>query len=259
MWYGGEGRNVPLAKYIGGNLQKFDYVNATHMNKATLDCLAGKCGVSGDGIRYYIIVNGGFKLLYSDDDILEQSLKHLDSRQITIYVEYMPPAPEEVVVECTEDVNKEKMREKLRIKNAENTEPLSVGDDNENTENAGAEIESGKNTQPPILPPVVDEEVEPSILTEPGPGPSQPYVQGPSMWTQLQMAHTGAPVQTAEMTLMPRLNIRAPPLITGTGFMPCFTTKLALPVAKTIIKQYGQKFVDLSTLSRDEVHRKKKK
>ncbi|KAK4427601.1 hypothetical protein Salat_1529000 [Sesamum alatum] len=181
MWYGGEGRNVPLAKYIGGNLQKFDYVNATHMNKATLDGLAGKYG--------------GPQATSSSS----QSRK----RKHCIY--------------------EDPCRVELNV------------------------VESGENTQPPILPSVVeegvavDEEVEPSILTEPGPGPSQPSVQGPSMWTQLQMVHTSAPVQTVEMTLMPRLNIRAQPPMTRTGFMPYFTTRHALPVAKTIIKQHGKK------------------
>ncbi|KAL0406877.1 UNVERIFIED_CONTAM: hypothetical protein Slati_4001600 [Sesamum latifolium] len=116
-------------------------------------------------------------------------------------------------------------------------------------------VASAENSQPPILPPVleeevaVEEEVAPSIMTEPGPGPSQPSVQGPSMWNQLHMAHNSTPVQ-AEMTLMPRLNIRAPPLMTGTGLMPCFSTRPAIPVAKTIIREDGKKFVDLSTWPR---------
>ncbi|KAL0422417.1 UNVERIFIED_CONTAM: hypothetical protein Slati_3264600 [Sesamum latifolium] len=116
-------------------------------------------------------------------------------------------------------------------------------------------VASTENSQPPILPPVleeevaVEEEVAPSIMTEPGPGPSQPSVQGPSMWNQLQMAHNNTPVQ-AEMTLMPRLKIRAPPPMTGTGLMPCFSTRPAIPVAKTIIREHGKKFVDLSTWPR---------
>ncbi|KAL0431476.1 UNVERIFIED_CONTAM: hypothetical protein Sradi_0773600 [Sesamum radiatum] len=116
-------------------------------------------------------------------------------------------------------------------------------------------VASTENSQPPILPPVleeevtVEEEVAPSVMTEPGPGPSQPSVQGPSMWNQLQMAHNNTPVQ-AEMTLIPRLNIRAPPPMTGTGLMPCFSTRPAIPVAKTIIREHVKKFVDLSTWPR---------
>ncbi|KAL0352125.1 UNVERIFIED_CONTAM: hypothetical protein Scaly_1601200 [Sesamum calycinum] len=51
MYYGGEGRNVLVAKYIGGKMKKFDYVNATDMNKYNLDMLAEKYGLSGDGTR----------------------------------------------------------------------------------------------------------------------------------------------------------------------------------------------------------------
>ncbi|KAL0325440.1 UNVERIFIED_CONTAM: hypothetical protein Sradi_5113300 [Sesamum radiatum] len=41
----------PLAypKYIGGKMKKFDYVNATDMNKYNLDMFAEKYGLSGDG------------------------------------------------------------------------------------------------------------------------------------------------------------------------------------------------------------------
>ncbi|KAK4392627.1 hypothetical protein Sango_2040500 [Sesamum angolense] len=41
----------------------------------------------------------------------------------------------------------------------------------------------------------VEEEVAPSIMIEPGPELSQPSMQGPSMWNQLQMAHISTPIQ----------------------------------------------------------------
>ncbi|KAL0366772.1 UNVERIFIED_CONTAM: hypothetical protein Sradi_3567300 [Sesamum radiatum] len=56
--------------------------------------------------------------------------------------------------------------------------------------------DSGVNDQPPILPPIVEEhepmqhDVTPHILTEPGPTPTPPCVQGPTMYDQLRMAHT---------------------------------------------------------------------
>ncbi|KAK4435050.1 hypothetical protein Salat_0668200 [Sesamum alatum] len=100
IYSGGELRNLPVATCIGGTLKKFDYVNGSHMNKRTLDCIAEKYGISVEGIRYYIIKNGGFKLLYSDEDILEQALNHLESREFTVYIEQNPPQPEEVAVEC---------------------------------------------------------------------------------------------------------------------------------------------------------------
>ncbi|KAL2235253.1 UNVERIFIED_CONTAM: hypothetical protein Sindi_1257500 [Sesamum indicum] len=99
VYYGGELRNMPVAACIGGKLQKFDYVNVTHMNRQNLELFAEKCGVSGEGIRFYIIKNGGFKLLFSDEDILEQALDHMKSREFTVYIEHTPPEPNEVAVE----------------------------------------------------------------------------------------------------------------------------------------------------------------
>ncbi|KAK4389983.1 hypothetical protein Sango_2061600 [Sesamum angolense] len=78
---------------------KFDYMNALHMNKNNLDLFAEKCGISGEGLRYYIIKNGGFKLLLNDEDILEQVLEQLEKREFTVYIEFDPPKPQEVAVE----------------------------------------------------------------------------------------------------------------------------------------------------------------
>ncbi|KAL0447829.1 UNVERIFIED_CONTAM: hypothetical protein Slati_1910800 [Sesamum latifolium] len=90
------------------------------------------------------------------------------------------------------------------------------------------------NDQPPILPPIVEEhepmqhDVTPHILTEPGPTPTPPCVQGPMMYDQLRMAHTNVSFQP-QVILQPRINIRAPPPMTGTSFMPCFSSKPAVP------------------------------
>ncbi|KAK4415352.1 hypothetical protein Salat_2642600 [Sesamum alatum] len=113
-------------------------------------------------------------------------------------------------------------------------------------------VGSGVNAQPPILPPVTEESVQtepdvtatepqltPQIMSETGPSQIQASVQGPTMYEQLQLAHTSMPIQ-------PRFNIRAPPPMTGTGFMPCFSSRRAIPGPKTIIKEHGGKFVDLS-------------
>ncbi|KAL2253101.1 UNVERIFIED_CONTAM: hypothetical protein Sindi_0104800 [Sesamum indicum] len=99
VFYGGELRNMPVAACIGGKLQKFDYVNVTHMNRQNLELFVEKCGVSGEGMRFYIIKNGGFKLLFSDEDILEQALDHMQTREFTVYIEHTPPEPNEVAVE----------------------------------------------------------------------------------------------------------------------------------------------------------------
>ncbi|KAK4416652.1 hypothetical protein Salat_2490700 [Sesamum alatum] len=109
----------------------------------------------------------------------------------------------------------------------------------------------GVNEQPPILPPVVEDsaqtqpEVEPQVLHDTGPSQTQPSMQGPTMYEQLQMGQPSMPAQPP-MTLQPRLNIRALPPMTGTGFMPCFSYKPAFEVSKSIIKEHGKKFVDLS-------------
>ncbi|KAK4436637.1 hypothetical protein Salat_0827400 [Sesamum alatum] len=281
--------------------------------------MVGHCGINRDGIRYYIIINCGFKLLYRDEDIQLQSLNHLESRQINIYVEYKPPSPEEIAVECGEigsnlQKNKQKQsKSKAKSKRKGKQQQVVVDDDEfvflgvnetrcavgvdetgcamgldetgcggpetgdiginegdvegqrgassssnvrkENTETVSAS-ESGINTTPPILPLIIEEEVSiqadaapptqpPSVQTMPGPSMTQPSVQGPTMFEQLQMAHTSLPVQP-QMTLHPRLNIRAPPPITGVGFTPLFSSRPASQVQKPIIKEHGQKFVDLS-------------
>ncbi|KAK4418397.1 hypothetical protein Salat_2252500 [Sesamum alatum] len=109
----------------------------------------------------------------------------------------------------------------------------------------------GVNEQPPILPLVVEgiaqtqPEVEPQVLNDTRPSQTQLSVQGPTMYEQLQM---GQPNMLAQppMTLQRRLNIRAPPPMTGTGFMPCFSHRPAFAVSKSIIKEHGKKFLDLS-------------
>ncbi|KAK4390453.1 hypothetical protein Sango_2108600 [Sesamum angolense] len=112
--FGGEHRNLPVANCIGGKVMKFDYMSALHMNKNNLDLFAEKCGISGEGFRYYIIKNGGFKLLLNDEDILEQVLEQLEKREFTVYIEFDPPKPQEVAVE-SDRVGKN-ATEKRRIK-----------------------------------------------------------------------------------------------------------------------------------------------
>ncbi|KAL2253102.1 UNVERIFIED_CONTAM: hypothetical protein Sindi_0104900 [Sesamum indicum] len=112
--------------------------------------------------------------------------------------------------------------------------------------------DSGVNDQPPILPPIVElhepmqHDVEPEILTEPGPTPTPPCVQGPTMYEQLQMANTNMSFRP-QVTLQPRLNIRAPPPMTGTSFMPSFSSSPTAPISKTIVKEHGRKWVDTSS------------
>ncbi|KAK4435432.1 hypothetical protein Salat_0706600 [Sesamum alatum] len=69
------------------------------MHKKTLDLLAEKCGLFGEGLRYHIMKNGGFKLWFSDEDILEQALDHLKTREFSMYIEYNPPQPQQIAVE----------------------------------------------------------------------------------------------------------------------------------------------------------------
>ena len=88
-------------------------------------------------------------------------------------------------------------------------------------------------------------DVEPEILTEPGPTPTPPCVQGPTMYEQLQMTNANMSFQP-QVTLQPRLNIRAPPPMTGTSFMPSFSSRPSDPISKTIVKEHGRKWVDIS-------------
>ncbi|KAL0377895.1 UNVERIFIED_CONTAM: hypothetical protein Sradi_3095000 [Sesamum radiatum] len=105
FFYGGELKNLPVATCIGGKVKKFDYVNATHMNKSNLGLFAEKCGFTDvEGIRYYIMKNYGFKILLSDTEILESALEQLGKyREWCVYIEYNPPLPEEVAVNTGEE------------------------------------------------------------------------------------------------------------------------------------------------------------
>ncbi|KAL0401435.1 UNVERIFIED_CONTAM: hypothetical protein Slati_4173400 [Sesamum latifolium] len=113
--------------------------------------------------------------------------------------------------------------------------------------------ETVANVNPVILPPEnpqedTSEENEPTqaILIELGPTVTPTSQPGPSMYEQLQMAQNKISMQPP-VTLQPRLSIRAPLPMTGTAFMPSFSTRPAIPVPKNIIKMGGQKFVNLST------------
>ncbi|KAL2251533.1 UNVERIFIED_CONTAM: hypothetical protein Sindi_2275600 [Sesamum indicum] len=88
-------------------------------------------------------------------------------------------------------------------------------------------------------------DLEPEILTEPDPTPTPPCVQGPTMYKQLHMTNTNMFFQP-QVTLQPKLNIRAPPPMTGTSFMPSFSSRPAAPIFKTIVKEHGRKWVDIS-------------
>ncbi|KAL2226681.1 UNVERIFIED_CONTAM: hypothetical protein Sindi_2026800 [Sesamum indicum] len=111
--------------------------------------------------------------------------------------------------------------------------------------------DSGVNDQQPILPPIVEQhelmqhDLKPEILTEPGPTPTPPCLQGSTMYEQLQMTNTNMSFQP-QVTLQPRLNIRAPPPMTGTSFMPSFSSRAAAPISKRIVKEHGRKWVDIS-------------
>ncbi|KAL2243747.1 UNVERIFIED_CONTAM: hypothetical protein Sindi_0492700 [Sesamum indicum] len=394
---------MPVAACIGGKVQKFDYVNVTHMNRQNLELFAEKCRVSGEGIRFYIIKNGGFKLLFSDEDILEEALDHMKAREFTVYIEHTPPQPNEVAVETgtmrgkkgqTKAKGKGKKKGKGKVMDKEKGKTKVVEDDdivflgvvggrndmnaetggleddeiNNETETGGvgifeenvefldnendigiasgsndAEEDNSENTsidmmasendlnehrqsddekkwpnfvafnpdqmydpalelgmifsskkefkkavqshaikskrtvkftkndsfrvyavfikiqigdsrvndQPPILPPIVEQnesmyhDVEPEILTEPGPTSTPPCVQGPTMYEQLQVANTNISFQP-QVTLQSRLNIRAPSPMTGTSFMPSFSSRPSDPISKTIVKEHGRKGVDIS-------------
>ncbi|KAL0402336.1 UNVERIFIED_CONTAM: hypothetical protein Slati_4263500 [Sesamum latifolium] len=113
--------------------------------------------------------------------------------------------------------------------------------------------ETVANVNPVILPPEnpqedTSQENEPTqtILTEFSPAITPTSQPGPSMYEQLQMTHNNISMQPP-VALQPRLSIRAPPPMTGTAFMPSFSTRPAIPVPKNIIKMGGQKFVNLST------------
>ncbi|KAK4421252.1 hypothetical protein Salat_2075700 [Sesamum alatum] len=113
-------------------------------------------------------------------------------------------------------------------------------------------------TRSPILPPIVEESVQtesdvtttepqvtPPIISETGPSQTQASVQGPTMYEQLQMAHTKH-AYLAKNDIAAKTYHQDTPPMTGTGFMPCFSSRPAIPGPKTIIKEHEERSLDLS-------------
>ncbi|KAK4413643.1 hypothetical protein Salat_2777100 [Sesamum alatum] len=193
---------------------------------------------------------------------LPTTLNHLESREFTVCIEQNPPQPEEVAVEC--GLSKEKGMKHISDSNdfeflgsgvgdngMQHSDSLEEGDDDDSDS-----LETEANIQQPILPPIVPDEVtnqaegstenmSQTILTEPRPHVTQVSQQGPSMYEQLQMGQNTMPMPP-QTSLQPKLNIRAPPPMTGQAFMPCFSNRPINPDSKTIIQEHGQKFVELS-------------
>ncbi|KAK4433004.1 hypothetical protein Salat_1062600 [Sesamum alatum] len=191
--------------------------------------------------------------------IAAKALDHLGSREFSVYIEYKPLQPEEVAVECDQTGKHDKKNKKSKGKGKGKSKASENDDD---FEFLGVEnVEKNEIVIPPQVSnqPVADSQnLSPSILTEPGPSMTQPSMPGPSMYEQLQMAHNNISLQLP-VTLQPRLNIRAPPPMTGTWFMPCFSSRPSFPVSKTITKEHEQKYVNLSNwpTSQSKEHGKK--
>ncbi|KAL0448492.1 UNVERIFIED_CONTAM: hypothetical protein Slati_1405600 [Sesamum latifolium] len=95
-----EARHVPEALYVGGSLDKFDYVLSKEVCIETLDMFSDGVGIE-KWRRYYTIVNKGFKLLIDNNDLRREWKKVLKYREMHIYVECIvgEGAGEEDVVE----------------------------------------------------------------------------------------------------------------------------------------------------------------
>ncbi|KAL2241598.1 UNVERIFIED_CONTAM: hypothetical protein Sindi_0801000 [Sesamum indicum] len=364
VYYGGELRNMPVAACIGGKLQKFDYVNVTHMNRQNLELFAEKCGVSGEGIRFYIIKANdryyqiscydgsqfsvdlerrtctcrlwqlsGIPCKHACSAIFNQNLQpeemvhpyyNVDTYKSVyepailpisgelLWAEtgFIPPLPPNFgrgpgrpagARNREPDEGKEKGGQKnkqIKLRRQHVKHHCKIcGEEGHNAKGCALykdmqepgldEIQmntlfskagssstgntrkrrhsvyedpnrvtmpttnSGVNDPATILPPIVEQhepmqhDLEPEILTEPGPTPTPPCVQGPTMYEQLQMTNANMSFQP-QVTLQPRLNIRAPPPMTGTSFMPCFSSRPIAPISKTIVKEHGRKWVDIS-------------
>lgn len=82
--YGGEFRTHPHAHYSGGHVKVIDYVEATKLCKKDLDLFTVK-EVGNVNRRYYILM-GSFKFLWSDNDVVEWSIKHISLKEMHVYV-----------------------------------------------------------------------------------------------------------------------------------------------------------------------------
>ncbi|KAL0292264.1 UNVERIFIED_CONTAM: hypothetical protein Sradi_6996400 [Sesamum radiatum] len=86
LYYGGEFITLPEARYKSSSVKKFDYADASVMNKRELDHFCDKVNIRG-GRTYYIIMNKGFKLLVDDNDIKVQCLKHVGGSEMQVFIE----------------------------------------------------------------------------------------------------------------------------------------------------------------------------
>ncbi|KAL0416055.1 UNVERIFIED_CONTAM: hypothetical protein Slati_3437400 [Sesamum latifolium] len=107
---------------------------------------------------------------------------------------------------------------------------------------------------PPLIKPparLIDEPEETEDVTNAAEIPNEQLqvltMLGPSMYNQLQMSQPPMPPQS-QSTLHTRLNIRTPPPMTGTLYMPSFSYKPAriVEASKSIIQEGGQKYVEIS-------------
>ncbi|KAK6163518.1 hypothetical protein DH2020_000382 [Rehmannia glutinosa] len=85
--YGGEFKHLPIAHYRGGNVIVYDYVDAKAMGLGDLEEMTNEVVPEQEFWRYFVLINNGFRGLYTDRDVKEWFIIHIPLIKIDIYVE----------------------------------------------------------------------------------------------------------------------------------------------------------------------------
>ncbi|KAK6144859.1 hypothetical protein DH2020_021679 [Rehmannia glutinosa] len=94
MHHGGQFVHVPHARYSGGRVIVWDYVQCGHMNMINFE-LWGKKEISEGLKRFYIVLNDSFKLVSEDADLLLGYKNSMATREMHIYVQLLGDEEEE--------------------------------------------------------------------------------------------------------------------------------------------------------------------
>ncbi|KAG8366583.1 hypothetical protein BUALT_Bualt17G0095000 [Buddleja alternifolia] len=90
VYYGGKFQNVPIAKYLGGTLYKFDYIDVDFVVMSGLDKLSLIFGIKGFK-KYYVMLNNEFKLICNDKELGKILSDHIEKnlREVKLYIDHV--------------------------------------------------------------------------------------------------------------------------------------------------------------------------
>ncbi|GER29936.1 zinc knuckle family protein [Striga asiatica] len=98
MHHGGQFENVPKARYIGGSVKVFDYVERGHMLMANF-VHWGKEKICDGKLRFYIMVDDAFKLVVDGSDFVVGYFDGKSEREMHVYVQVLEKEKDRISME----------------------------------------------------------------------------------------------------------------------------------------------------------------